>query len=84
MYKILFIFLIIFSFVLKHSYANESIAFINIDKVINQSNMDYGPKSFGKSTLRAKNLKVRHILDDSSTTHIISQFIVTPSQISYK
>ena len=57
---------------------------VMVDKIINQSNMDYGPKSFGKSTLRAKNLKVRHILDDSSTTHIISQFIVTPSQISYK
>lgn len=63
---------------------NTSCQSLSIDKVINQSNMDYGPKSFGKSTLRAKNLKVRHILDDSSTTHIISQFIVTPSQISYK
>ncbi len=63
---------------------NTSCESLSIDKVINQSNMDYGPKSFGKSTLRAKNLKVRHILDDSSTTHIISQFIVTPSQISYK
>jgi len=63
---------------------NTSCQSLSIDKVINQSNMNYGPKSFGKSTLRAKNLKVRHILDDSSTTHIISQFIVTPSQISYK
>ena len=46
MYKILFIFLIIFSFVHKYSYANESIAFINIDKVINQSN--YGKKVYSK------------------------------------
>jgi hypothetical protein len=52
--------------------------------VINQDNMDYGNRSFKKATLRAKNLKVRHILDNSSTTHIISQFIVTPAQISYK
>lgn len=46
MYKILFIFLIIFSFVHKHSFANETIAFINIDKVINQSN--YGKKIYSK------------------------------------
>ena len=57
---------------------------LSIDKVINQDNMDYGTRSFKKATLRAKNLKVRHILDNSSTTHIISQFIVTPAQISYK
>nr|QPI16367.1 MAG: hypothetical protein NIOZUU157_00258 [Virus NIOZ-UU157] len=63
---------------------NSSCESLSIDKVINQSNMDYGNRSFKKATLRAKNLKVRHILDDSSTTHIVSQFIVTPSQISYK
>jgi hypothetical protein len=57
---------------------------LSVDKVINQDNMDYGNRSFKKATLRAKNLKVRHILDNSSTTHIISQFIVTPAQISYK
>ena len=33
---------------------NTSCQSLSIDKVINQSNMDYGPKSFGKSTLRAK------------------------------
>ena len=57
---------------------------LSIDKVVNQDNMNYGDMSFRKSQLRAKNLKVRHILDDSSTTHIVSQFIVTPAQISYK
>ena len=57
---------------------------LSIDKVVNQANMDYGPKSFKKATLRAKELKVRHILDNSSTTHLVSQFIVTPAQISYK
>ena len=57
---------------------------LSIDKVVNQDNMDYGPRSFKKATLRAKELKVRHILDNSSTTHLVSQFIVTPSQISYK
>lgn len=57
---------------------------LSIDKVVNQDNMDYGPRSFKKATLRAKELKVRHILDNSSTTHLVSQFIVTPAQISYK
>ena len=57
---------------------------LSLDKEVNQTNMDYGSRSFRKSPLRAKNLKVRHILDNRSTTHIVSQFIITPSQISYK
>jgi hypothetical protein len=57
---------------------------LSIDKVVNQANMDYGPRSFKKATLRAKELKVRHILDNSNTTHLVSQFITSPSQISYK
>lgn len=63
---------------------NTSCESLSIDKVVNQDNMDYGPKSFKKATLRAKELKVRHILDNSSTTHLVSQFIITPAQISYK
>jgi hypothetical protein len=57
---------------------------MSIDKVVNQENMDYGLRSFKKATLRAKELKVRHILDNSATTHLVSQFILTPAQISYK
>lgn len=57
---------------------------LSIDKVVNQANMDYGKRSFKKEPLRAKDLKVRHILDNSSIAHIVSQFIVTPAQISYK
>jgi hypothetical protein len=57
---------------------------LSIDKVVNQANMDYGPRSFKKATLRAKELKVRHILDSSSTTHLVSQFILGVAQISYK
>ena len=57
---------------------------LSIDKVINQSNMDYGSRSFKKATLRAKELKIRHILDDNCTTHLVSQFIIAPAQISYK
>jgi hypothetical protein len=57
---------------------------LSIDKLVNQPNMDYGKRSFKKEPLRAKDLKVRHILDNSSETHLVSQFIYTPSQISYK
>ncbi len=57
---------------------------MSIDKVVNQSNMDYSSRSFRKAPLRAKDLKVRHILDNTSDVHIVSQFVVAPSQISYK
>ena len=57
---------------------------LSIDKVINQSNMDYSQRSFKKSPLRAKDLKIRHILDNSSQVHLVSQFLIAPSQISYK
>jgi hypothetical protein len=57
---------------------------LSIDKVLNQANMDYGKRSYKKEPLRAKFLKVRHILDDKSDLHLVSGFIVTPAQISYK
>jgi hypothetical protein len=57
---------------------------MSIDKVLNQNNMNYGMLSFKKATIRAKDLRVRHILNNSSTTHLVSQFITTGSQISYK
>jgi len=57
---------------------------LSIDKVVNQVNMDYGKRSFKKEPLRAKDLKVRHILDNSYTAHLVSQFIITAAQISYK
>ncbi len=57
---------------------------LSIDKVVNQSNMDYTKRSFKKEPLRAKDLKVRHILDNSSEAHLVSQFIIATAQISYK
>lgn len=57
---------------------------LSIDKLVNQVNMDYGKRSFKKEPLRGKDLKVRHILDNSYTAHLVSQFIVTAAQISYK
>jgi hypothetical protein len=63
---------------------NTSCESMSIDKVINQNNMDYSSRSFKKSPLRAKELKIRHILQDNCTTHLVSQFITSSSQISYK
>ena len=57
---------------------------LSIDKVVNQLNMDYGNRSFKKETLRAKDLRIRHILDDKFDAHLVSQFIISPSQISYR
>jgi hypothetical protein len=57
---------------------------LSIDKELNQSNMDYSSRSYKKYPLRAKDLKIRHILDNRSDAHMVSQFIITPSQISYK
>jgi hypothetical protein len=57
---------------------------LSIDKVINQSNMDYNKRSFKKEPIRAKDLKVRHCLDNRSDIHLVSQFITQSSQISYK
>jgi hypothetical protein len=63
---------------------NTTCESLSIDKIINETNMDYSTRSFKKAPLRAKELRVRHILDNSSTTHLVSQFIVSPAQISYK
>ena len=57
---------------------------LSVDKIVNQANMDYGKRSYKKEPLRAKDLKVRHILDNRDDAHLVSQFIITPSQISYK
>jgi len=57
---------------------------LSIDKVVNQDNMDYSTRAFKKAPMRAKDLKIRHILDNSSTIHLVSQFVIAPAQNSYK
>ena len=57
---------------------------LSTDKEVNQVNMDYGQRAFNKSPLRAKDVKIRYILNDRSDVHLVSQFVVTSSQISYK
>lgn len=56
---------------------------LSIDKQVNQDNMDYSLRSFKKDTIRAKDLKVRQILDNRSDIHLVSQFLISPAQISY-
>jgi hypothetical protein len=56
---------------------------LSLDKEVNQINMDYSTRSFKKDTLRAKELRVRHYLDNRSDIHLVSQFIIAPAQISY-
>jgi hypothetical protein len=63
---------------------NTTCESLSIDKVLNQSNMDYGLRSFRKDPFRARGVKIRHILDNASDAHLVSQFVITPSQISYK
>lgn len=57
---------------------------LSIDKQLNQSNMDYSKKTRKKDMLRAKELKVRHILDNRGDTKLVSQFIISPTQNSFK
>lgn len=57
---------------------------LSIDKEINNDNMDYSTRTYKKSKLRAKDLRVRMILDNRSDIHLVSQILITSSQISYK
>lgn len=57
---------------------------LSIDKVLNTSNLTYTNQSYKKYQLRAKDTKIRHILDDRSDSRLTSQFIAADNQISYK
>lgn len=53
------------------------------NKKLNISNLDYTNKAFRKYPLRAKESKIRHILDNRNDIKIISQFILQETQNSY-
>lgn len=63
---------------------NSSCKSMSYDKEVNQDNMDYTSRVYRKDKIRAKDVKIRHILDDKDDIHIVSRFIIAPSQISYK
>lgn len=57
---------------------------LSIDKQLIITNLDYTLRSFKKYTIRAKDCKIRHILDNRSDSRLTSQFVAPESQISYK
>jgi hypothetical protein len=56
----------------------------SIDNELNNDKLDYSDRSFQKTKLRAKDLKVRHINDIFDRYRFISKFLLTSTQISYK
>ena len=55
------------------------------DKEVNDDNMEYtNTRSYRKEPLRAKELKVRHILDNKNNVKLVSKFIIAPTQKSFK
>lgn len=57
---------------------------LSYDKEVNQDNMDYSIRSFKKDKIRAKDIKIRSILDNRDDINLVSMFSSAPSQISYK
>jgi hypothetical protein len=57
---------------------------LSVDKIVNQDNIIYTQQSFKKYPIKAKDIKLRYILDNSSNINIVSQFLLTLNQISYK
>jgi len=57
---------------------------LSVDGILNQLNMNYSIKSFKKSPIRSKDLKIRLSLTNRSDIHIVSQMLISSSQISYK
>lgn len=57
---------------------------LSIDKIVNDENMIYAPRSFNKAPLRSKYVKIRMILDNKGDIHLVSQFATASNQISYK
>lgn len=57
---------------------------VSVYKDINQDNMSYGKRSYNKAPIRGRDLKVRLILDNRSDLKMISEFILSPTEKSYK
>lgn len=56
----------------------------SIDKELNNNKFDYSLRSFQKTKLRAKDLKIRHINDNFDRYKFISKFILASTQTSFK
>jgi hypothetical protein len=62
----------------------QSCESLSRDKIINQYNMIYSNRSFKKYPIRAKDSKIRLILDNRSDIRLVSQFILEETQPSVK
>jgi hypothetical protein len=62
----------------------QSCESLSIDKEVNQDNMDYTNIAFRKAKIKAKDSKIRQILDNRNDVLLVSQFITQQSQLSYK
>lgn len=57
---------------------------LSIFKELNQDNCDYSKRSFKKAPLMAKDLKIRFTLNDRDDIKMVSQFLLTETQTSFK
>jgi hypothetical protein len=57
---------------------------LSYDKEIDVTNVEYTNRSYNKSPLRGKDVRIRLILDDRSDTKLISNILFTLTQNSYK
>lgn len=54
------------------------------DKALNSANLDYTIRSHKKAQIRAKDVKIRHILDNKNDVRLVSKFVLAPTVPSYK
>ncbi len=57
---------------------------ISVYKDLNEENHSYTKRSFNKAPLRARDLKLRYILDNKDDVKMLSQFVLVETQKSYK
>lgn len=57
---------------------------LSVDKTIHQENMEYTNRAFRKAPIRGKETRIRLTLSDRDDVHLVSQFTLNTSQISYK
>lgn len=62
----------------------ESCTSKSTDKELNNDKFDYSRRSFQKTQLRAKDLKIRHINDKYDRYKFISKFLMTLTEVSNK
>lgn len=62
----------------------ESCESKSVDKELNNNKFDYSRRSYQKTKLRAKDLKIRHINDKYDRYKFVSKFMMAATQTSFK